>query len=194
MGPYITEWLNLLVRLLHVVAAIAWIGASFYFIALDYSLRPPEDARDAQRGVGGETWEIHGGGFYRVEKFRVAPETLPTRLTWFKWEAYTTWLSGFVLLVVLYYLNPSTYLVDRQVADLAPLLAVAISIGLLAVGWLVYDGLCRLLEDHDRLLAVILAAVVILVAYGISNLSAAMRSTSRSARSSAPGWWRTSSS
>jgi uncharacterized membrane protein len=170
VDPYITEWLNLLVRLLHVVAAIAWIGASFYFIALDYSLRPPEDARDAQRGVGGETWEIHGGGFYRVEKFRVAPQTLPERLTWFKWEAYTTWLSGFVLLVVLYYLNPSSYLVDRQVADLAPALAVAISIGLLVLGWLVYDGLCRLLEDHDRLLGVILAAVVILVAYGISNL------------------------
>ncbi len=170
MDPYVAEWLNLLVRLLHVVAAIAWIGASFYFIALDYSLRPPNDPRDAARGVGGETWEIHGGGLYRVEKFRVAPATLPERLTWFKWEAYTTWLSGFVLLVGLYYLQPDTYLVDRAVADLAPLQAVAISIGILVVGWLVYDRLCRWLEDNDRLLAVILAAVVVAVAFAASQL------------------------
>ena len=168
MDPYITEWLNLLVRLLHVVAAIAWIGASFYFIALDYTLRPPADARDAERGVGGETWEVHGGGFYRVEKFRVAPATLPERLTWFKWEAYTTWLSGFVLLVVLYYLNPNTYLIDRSVAALDPLPAVAISIGILAIGWLVYDGLCRLLEDNDRVLSIVLGLIVIGVSFGAS--------------------------
>jgi uncharacterized membrane protein len=168
VDPYITEWLNLLVRLLHVVAAIAWIGASFYFIALDYSLRPPADARDAERGVGGETWEVHGGGFYRVEKFRVAPATLPERLTWFKWEAYTTWLSGFVLLVVLYYLNPNTYLIDRSVAALDPLPAVAISIGILAIGWLVYDGLCRLLEDNDRLLSIAIGLILIGVSFGAS--------------------------
>jgi uncharacterized membrane protein len=170
VGPYVIEWLNLLVRLLHVVAAIAWIGASFYFIALDYTLRPPKDERDKERGVGGETWEIHGGGFYRVEKFRLAPATLPERLTWFKWEAYTTWLSGFVLLVVLYYLNPDAYLIDRAVADLEPMVAIGVSIGILVVGWLVYDGLCRLLEGRDRLLALILAAVVIGVAYGASQV------------------------
>jgi uncharacterized membrane protein len=168
VDPYISEWLNLLVRLLHVVAAIAWIGASFYFIALDYSLRSPADPRDVERGVGGETWEVHGGGFYRVEKFLVAPPTLPERLTWFKWEAYTTWLSGFVLLVALYYLNPDTYLIDRSVADLDPLPAVAISIGILVIGWLAYDRLCRLLEDNDRLLAVILAAIVVAVSFGAS--------------------------
>jgi uncharacterized membrane protein len=170
VGPYVIEWLNLLVRLLHVVAAIAWIGASFYFIALDYTLRPPKDERDIERGVGGETWEIHGGGFYRVEKFRLAPATLPERLTWFKWEAYTTWLSGFVLLVVLYYLNPDAYLIDPAVADLEPIVAIGVSIGILVVGWLVYDGLCRLLEGRDRLLALILAAVVIGVAYGASQV------------------------
>jgi uncharacterized membrane protein len=170
VGPYVIEWLNLLVRLLHVVAAIAWIGASFYFIALDYTLRPPKDERDKERGVGGETWEIHGGGFYRVEKFRLAPATLPERLTWFKWEAYTTWLSGFVLLVVLYYLNPDAYLIDPAVADLEPMVAIGVSIGILVVGWLVYDGLCRLLEGRDRLLALILAAVVIGVAYGASQV------------------------
>jgi uncharacterized membrane protein len=172
VDPYVTEWLNLLVRLLHVVAAIAWIGASFYFIALDFTLQPPADARDAERGVGGETWEIHGGGFYRVEKFRLAPETLPDRLTWFKWEAYTTWLSGFVLLVVLYYLNPATYLIDRSVADLTPLVAVAISIGILALTWLAYDALCRLLEDNDPLLAVLVAVLVVAVTYGASLLFA----------------------
>jgi uncharacterized membrane protein len=170
VGPYVIEWLNLLVRLLHVVAAIAWIGASFYFIALDYTLRPPKDERDLERGVGGETWEIHGGGFYRVEKFRLTPATLPERLTWFKWEAYTTWLSGFVLLVVLYYLNPDAYLIDPAVADLEPIVAIGVSIGILVVGWLVYDGLCRLLEGRDRLLALILAAVVIGVAYGASQV------------------------
>jgi uncharacterized membrane protein len=170
VDPYIAEWLNLLVRWLHVIAAIAWIGSSFYFIALDYSLRPPDDERDAERGVAGESWEIHGGGFYRIEKFRVAPATLPDVLHWFKWEAYTTWLSGFVLLVLLYYLNASTYLIDPAVADLAPLAAVAISIGILVLGWFVYDGLCRLLEGNDRLLAIILAAFVVLVAYAASNL------------------------
>ena len=172
MDPYIAEWLNLLVRSLHVVAAIAWIGSSFYFIALDYSLRPPSDPSNIARGVGGESWEIHGGGFYRVEKFRVAPETLPERFTWFKWEAYTTWLSGFALLVLLYYLNPGTYLIDRSVADLAPLHAVGISIGILVLSWFVYDSLCRLLEAHDQLLAAILAALVIAVAYGTSLLFA----------------------
>ncbi|HEX7172757.1 MAG TPA: urate hydroxylase PuuD [Candidatus Limnocylindria bacterium] len=170
MEPYLAEWFNLLVRWLHVVAAIAWIGSSFYFIALDYSLQAPKDPRDAARGVAGESWEIHGGGFYRVEKFRVAPETLPERLNWFKWEAYTTWLSGFLLLVGLYYLNTRTYLIDPAVADLTPLGAIGISIGILAVGWFVYDGLCRLLDGHDRLLAAILAAFVIIVAYGTSQL------------------------
>ena len=107
-----------LFRWLHVIAAIAWIGASFYFIALDNHLEPPTDPRDARRGVGGEAWEVHGGGFYRVEKFRVAPERLPEPLHWFKWEAYTTWLSGFALFIVVYYSHASSYLVDPSVADL----------------------------------------------------------------------------
>ena len=129
--------------------AIAWIGASFYFIALDNHLEPPRDPRDAERGVGGEAWEIHGGGFYRVEKFRVAPERLPEPLHWFKWEAYTTWLSGFALFVVVYYVarrrrSSST----RRSRDLSPWEAIAISIGGLALAWLVYDGLCRLLGDR----------------------------------------------
>lgn len=170
MDPYLAEWLHLGVRWLHVVAAIAWIGSSFYFIALDYSLRPPEQERDRQRGVAGEAWEIHGGGFYRVEKFMVAPATLPEHLAWFKWEAYTTWLAGFGLLVLLYYLNPSTYLIDPSVANLHPQLAVAISLGMLAAGWLVYDLLCRLLDGRDLLLAVALVVLVAFAAYGASLL------------------------
>ena len=169
MDPYANEWLDLLVRWLHVVAAIAWIGSSFYFIALDNHLRPPEDEADAERGVGGEAWEIHGGGFYQVQKYRLAPRTLPEPLHWFKWEAYTTWLSGFALLIVLYYVNADTYLIDKSVADLRPWQAIAISVALLVVAWLVYDGLCRLIRNELALAAVLLALVT-LAAWGVSRL------------------------
>src|SRR5215218_2055021 len=121
MQAYALEWANLLIRWLHVTAAIAWIGTSFYYIALDYHLLP---VKSGDPELAGEVWEIHGGGFYRVEKYRLAPPALPNPLHWFKWEAYTTWLSGFGLLIVLYYLQASTYLVDRAVLDIPPLLAV----------------------------------------------------------------------
>jgi uncharacterized membrane protein len=170
MLPYILDWLGLLIRWLHMTAAIAWIGTSFYYIALDYHLLPPKSDQAEADGVGGEVWEIHGGGFYRVEKYVVAPRTLPSPLHWFKWEAYTTWLSGFALLVVVYYANASTYLVDRNVADISPWAAVAISAGLLVVGWLVYDTLSRLLEGNDRALAAALAIVIVVSAYGVSHL------------------------
>jgi uncharacterized membrane protein len=169
MDPYANEWLDLLVRWLHVVAAIAWIGSSFYFIALDNHLRPPKDEADAEQGVGGEAWEIHGGGFYQVQKYRVAPKTLPEPLYWFKWEAYTTWLSGFALLIVLYYFNANTYLIDKSVADLRPWQAIAISVALLVVAWLVYDGLCRVIPN-DVELAGVLLVLVTLAAWGISHL------------------------
>jgi uncharacterized membrane protein len=167
LDPYATDWLNLLTRWLHVIAGIVWIGSSFYFIALDNHLRPP---RDAEEGVGGEAWEIHGGGFYRVHKYRVAPEELPEPLHWFKWEAYTTWLSGFALLVVLYYLHADTYLIDKSVADLSPLEAILISVGLLAAAWLVYDALCRVLESRPLVLAATLLGLITLAAWGISHL------------------------
>jgi uncharacterized membrane protein len=170
MLAYALEWANLLVRGLHVTAAIAWIGTSFYYIALDFHLLEPKNPAAEDAGIAGEVWEIHGGGFYRVEKYRVAPPTLPSPLHWFKWEAYTTWLSGFGLLIVLYYANASTYLVDRSVADISPLLAVASSVGLLVVGWFIYDGLSRALEGRDRLLAVALAVVIAVTAYGVSHL------------------------
>jgi uncharacterized membrane protein len=170
LDPYATDWLNLLTRWLHVIAGIVWIGSSFYFIALDNHLRPPKDSRDAEQGVGGESWEIHGGGFYEIQKYTVAPRELPDTLHWFKWEAYTTWLSGFALMVVLYYLNADTYLIDRDVADLSSGAAVAISVGLLAAAWLVYDGLCRVLASRPLLLATLLLGLVTLAAWGIGHL------------------------
>jgi uncharacterized membrane protein len=173
LDPYLVDWLDLLIRWLHVVAAIVWIGTSFYFVALDSHLLPPRERRDREQGIGGESWEIHGGGFYRVSKFQVAPETLPEPLHWYKWEAYTTWMSGFALLVVLYYLDADKYLVDPSVADLEPWQAVALSVGLLALAWLVYDVLCRLFVRHELVLAVCLIAFVTASAYLVSELFSA---------------------
>jgi uncharacterized membrane protein len=170
VSDYWWGWGNLLFRWLHVVAAIAWIGSSFYFIALDNHLRPPAEERDAERGVGGEVWEIHGGGFYRIEKFRVAPHVLPEPLYWFKWEAYTTWLSGFALFVVVYFAHPQTYLVDPSVAKLSSWAAIAIAVGGMVLAWLVYDVVCRVFDRNETLIAVTVAAGVVVAAYGASLL------------------------
>ncbi len=170
LGAYTTDWLDLLARWLHVIAGIVWIGSSFYFIALDNHLRPPQDERDRDAGVGGEAWEIHGGGFYQVQKYRVAPQVLPEPLHWFKWEAYTTWLSGFALLIVLYYAHADTYLIDKSVADLSTWEAIAISVGLLVAAWFVYDALCRLLASQPLALAGVLLALITLAAWGTSHL------------------------
>jgi uncharacterized membrane protein len=170
VDPYVNEWLDVLLRWLHVVAGIAWVGSSFYFIALDLHLLPPRARGDREQGVAGETWEIHGGGFYRVQKYRVAPEALPAPLHWFKWEAYTTWLSGFALMIVLYYVNADVYLIDRSVADLTEAQAVGVSVALLLLAWLVYDALCRLLAGRDRALAASLALLVAAAAYGAGQL------------------------
>jgi len=170
LGAYTTDWLDLLARWLHVIAGIVWIGSSFYFIALDNHLRPPQDERDRDAGVGGEAWEIHGGGFFQVQKYRVAPQVLPEPLHWFKWEAYTTWLSGFALLIVLYYAHADTYLIDKSVADLSTWEAIAISVGLLVAAWFVYDALCRLLASQPLALAGVLLALITLAAWGTSHL------------------------
>ena len=172
-ADYWWSWGDLLIRWLHVIAGIAWIGSSFYFIALDHHLAPPADERDAARGVGGEVWEIHGGGFYRIEKFKVAPETLPDPLYWFKWEAYTTWLSGFALLVRRL-LRARLDLPRRQVGrrpDERPRRSL-LSIAGLVVAWLVYDTACRLLATNDYALAIVVAAFVVLAAWGSSQLFA----------------------
>jgi uncharacterized membrane protein len=173
ISDYWWGWGDLLFRWLHVVAAIAWIGSSFYFIALDQHLAPPADERDAARGVGGEVWEIHGGGFYRVEKFRVAPHVLPEPLYWFKWEAYTTWMSGFALLIVVYFIHPQTYLVDPSVAKLSSWEAIVLAVGGLVVAWLVYDVVCRVFGDNDLVIGVLVFAFVVLASYEATRLFAA---------------------
>src|SRR5204863_10107554 len=137
VDPYLVDWLDLSFRFLHLIAAMVWIGTSFYFVALENHLRPAEERDD----LTGESWEIHGGGFYRIEKFRVTPPRLPEPLHWYKWEAYWTWLSGFTLFVVLYYLQPHTYLIDSSVASLSTWEAIAVSLAGLALAWAVYDVL-----------------------------------------------------
>ncbi len=170
VDPYLVDWLDLVFRWFHVAAGIVWIGTSFYFVALDNHLEEPAQA-DRDRGVGGDVWEIHGGGFYRVEKYRVAPPRLPEPLHWFKWEAYWTWLSGFTLFVVIYYLQPRTYLIDPTVSNLAPWEAIAISLGGLALAWVVYDVLCRAIRS-DLVVGVLMLGGVAATAYGASHLLA----------------------
>jgi uncharacterized membrane protein len=173
MEAYALDWLNLLVRWVHLIVGIAWIGSSFYFVWLDNTLLPPKRKADADEGVGGELWAVHGGGFYHVQKFRVAPAELPAPLHWFKWEAYTTWMSGFALLAVQYYANARTYMIDPAVADLAPWQAVTISVALLALGWVFYDQLCKRLGlARERVVAVAMIAFVALVAWGLSHVFA----------------------
>ena len=171
MEAYASDWLQLILRWVHVITGIAWIGASFYFVWLDNSLAPPQDAADADKGVGGELWAVHGGGFYVVRKFRVAPERLPATLHWFKWEAYWTWISGFALLVVMYYLNARAYLIDPSVADLAPWQAVATSVAFIVGGWLFYDQLCKRLGlEREGWIAAVMVIFIALAAWGLSRL------------------------
>jgi uncharacterized membrane protein len=156
----VSEWLSLIIRWLHVVAGIAWIGSSFYFIHLDLSLKPRPGLPP---GVKGDAWQVHGGGFYHMVKFLVAPARMPDELTWFKWEAYTTWLSGFALLVIVYYLGAELYLIDKSVLDLSAPMAALIAFGSLLVAWLFYEGLCRSpLAKHE--IAMSLVGYIFLVA------------------------------
>lgn len=145
------EWVELAARWLHVTTAMAWIGSSFYFIALDLGLRKTPSLPPLAHG---EEWQVHGGGFYHIQKYLVAPEMLPEHLTWFKWESYTTWLSGFAMLFLVYYLGANIYLVDPAVADLTQTQAIAISLGSLAFGWIAYDLICksRFGDDNTRLM------------------------------------------
>ena len=172
LSDYWWGWGNLLFRWLHVIAAMAWIGASFYFIALDNHLEPPKDPHDSARGVAGEAWEVHGGGFYRVEKFRLVPGRLPEPLHWFKWEAYTTWLSGFALFIVVYYAHATSFLIDPSVADLTAWEAIALSVGGIVLAWFVYDGICRAFERDEALLAVLVFAFICASAWASWNLFA----------------------
>jgi uncharacterized membrane protein len=164
MEAYIFDWLNILLRWLHVITAIAWIGASFYFVWLDNSLVGPTDPALLEKGVGGELWAVHGGGFYNPQKYLLAPSTLPQHLHWFYWEAYSTWLSGFALFSVLYLFNANTFLVDRHVMAMPAAVAIAAALAFLALGWIIYDLICRLFGDRaggDRIVGVLVVAYVI---------------------------------
>lgn len=140
---FLVEWLNLVLRWAHMIVGIAWVGASFYFIWLDNHLHKPLDSADAAKGIGGEVWAVHGGGFYTAKKFTLAPATLPPELHWFKWEAYTTLVTGFFLLCLVYYYGAEIALIDPSVMDLSKTEAIALGLASLVIGWLVYDALCR---------------------------------------------------
>jgi uncharacterized membrane protein len=170
-GSYGVEWLNLLVRWLHLITGIAWIGASFYFVWLDNSIRPPKPGSElARKGVSGELWAVHGGGFYNPQKYLVAPGELPEDLHWFKWEAYATWLTGFAMLFIVYYFNASAMMIDKNVAELTSLQAVGVGIGTLLGGWLVYDTLCKTkLSENPALLGTVLYVLIVAMAYVLTH-------------------------
>ena len=175
MEAYLLDWANLLVRWLHLIAGVAWIGASFYFVMLDSSLSKPVRKQDVDRGVSGELWAVHGGGVYQSQKFLLGPqgEPLAENLHWSKWEAYTTWLSGMGLLAIVYWFGATTYLIDQQVMALTPAMAIAISIGFLISGWVVYNLLCKVLRGKDNLLAAIIFVLVCAVAWILFQLFSA---------------------
>lgn len=168
MMDTLLDWITLLVRWTHVIAGIAWIGSSFYFIALDAGLRP--NARLDSR-VKGEAWQVHGGGFYNIQKFSVAPDFMPEHLTWFKWEAYGTWFFGFFLLVLVYYLNPSVYLIDPQVMKIGAADAVPAAAASLVIGWFVYDRLCKSpVGNNTARLAVVGFVLLLAVTYAYTHV------------------------
>lgn len=172
MSTYVLEWLNLLVRWFHLTAGIAWIGASFYFVWLDDHLLPPKDARDAENGVSGELWSVHGGGFYHNQKYLTGPrnEPLPQHLHWFKWEAYSTWISGMAMLAIVYWAGASTYMIDKNVLDLTPAAAIGISIASIVVGWYAYDALCRIFEKQPIALGIAVFGFLVLVSWALFHL------------------------
>src|SRR5271170_6611985 len=168
MDVVLTEGLSALVRWLHVIAGIGWIGSSFYFIHLDLSLK---HGVGLPEGTQGEAWQVHGGGFYNMVKYVVAPARMPDHLTWFKWEAYTTWLSGFALLVVTYYLSADMFFIDRTVLNIGAPAAVAISLVGLAGGWLTYDLMCRsALGRNETLLAAVMFVFLVALAYLFAHI------------------------
>ncbi len=168
MDPLYWDWLSFAVRWLHVVTAIAWIGSSFYFIALDLGLRKRETL---PTGVAGEEWQVHGGGFYHIQKYMIAPEAMPEHLTWFKWESYSTWLTGFFMMVVVYYAGAELYLIDRSVLDVPAWGAILISLAGLALGWIIYDLLCRSpLGKNDWLLYAVLFGFMVVLSWGFTQV------------------------
>ncbi len=169
MEAYFVDWLSLLARWLHLITGIAWIGASFYFIWLDNHLEPYQGEN---KRVYGELWSVHGGGFYHKQKYLLGPERIPETLHWFKWEAYWTWISGMLMLGIVYWWGASTMLIDRSVADLSSTSAIAISAGSLLAGWLIYDLLCRLIRN-DAVLGAVIYLLLVAAAWGFQQVFSA---------------------
>jgi len=171
MEAYLLEWLNLLGRWAHMITGIAWIGASFYFVWLDNNLQAPKTQDDTDNGVGGELWAVHGGGFYHSQKYKVAPPELPETLHWFKWEAYTTFITGAFLLALMYWYQAEIYLIDTSVMNLSKPVAVAIGLFTIIGGWLIYDFLCKSpLGQRENLMAAVLLIILTLTAWGLCNV------------------------
>ncbi|MGX5734474.1 urate hydroxylase PuuD [Bosea thiooxidans] len=168
LEAYLMEWGSMMLRWLHVITAIAWIGSSFFFIHLDASLKPAEDI---PAGTGGRAWQVHGGGFYEMRKYMVAPAVMPAELTWHKWQSYWTWISGFFLLVWVYYAQSELYLIDPAVMQLSPFAAGVIGIAALVVGWLIYDGMCRSpLGKNDVLLGLVGFGYVVAASWAFAHV------------------------
>lgn len=162
------EWVSFAARWFHVITAIAWIGSSFYFIALDLGLHKHENL---PKGAAGDEWQVHGGGFYHIQKYMIAPEKMPENLVWFKWEAYSTWLSGFVLLALVYYLGAELYLVDPNILDITPTTGILISLASIGFGWIVYDLLCKSpIGNNNTRLMILLYFVLVAMAWGYTQI------------------------
>jgi len=173
IDPYVTEWLNLVIRFAHLITGIAWIGASFYFVWLDNHLQSPPEWKK-EKGISGDLWAIHGGGFYEVAKYKLAPEKMPKTLHWFKWEAYTTWLTGFLLLSLMFYVGADAYLIDKNIADINQTQAILLGIGSIIVGVSCYEILVRTkLKDHSLILGAILIVLATLLSYGLTQIFSA---------------------
>jgi uncharacterized membrane protein len=171
MESFFVEWLSLLGRWVHMITGIAWIGASFYFVWIDNHLQTPKLQADMDEGVGGEVWSVHGGGFYHAQKYKIAPPELPSTLHWFKWEAYTTWMTGMFMLVLMYWYGAELYLIDPQVADLSKPIAIIIGMASLLVGWLVYDLLCKSsLGENELLMGLVMFVLLTFAAWGLCQL------------------------
>ncbi len=163
MESYYLDWANLLLRWVHVITAIAWIGASFYFVMLDNSLEKPQDPESLDKGVGGEQWAVHGGGFYNMQKYALAPKKLPDHLHWSYWESYSTWITGFSLFTMSYLWNASTYLIDKSKMDWQPGAAIAVALAFFVVFWMVYDGICQIFgrrKNGDTIVGVLIAIFI----------------------------------
>jgi uncharacterized membrane protein len=167
----LVSWLGLAIRWLHVITGIAWIGSSFYFIWLDNSLAPPDNEKDKKEGVAGHLWAVHGGGFYHKKKYQVAPEHMPPDLHWFKWEAYFTWLTGFMLLCLVYYYGAHSFLIDHAKLDISALQATLVGLGFIAGGWIIYDSLCKTrIGTDNRLFGCIWFAVLTAAAFVLTQI------------------------